>query len=73
MKPLLDYAAAAQALGISEPWLKKETQAGRVPCVRLGRAVRFSEENLDAIVAARTQRPKPVSRASAAIRRLGAA
>jgi excisionase family DNA binding protein len=48
---------AAAKLSISYEWLKKRAQRREVPCVRLGRQVRFTTENLAEIVKAGTQEP----------------
>lgn len=60
LKPLLlDTHSAAEQLGVSYDWLKKRAAARTVPCTRLGRSVRFSAENLEAIVRAGETRPYP--------------
>jgi excisionase family DNA binding protein len=38
---LLDADDVAAALGVSKDWIYSEVRAGRLPCVRLGRCVRF--------------------------------
>jgi excisionase family DNA binding protein len=52
---LLTTAEAARKLGISTSWLKRQVAAGAVTHTRFGRAVRFSEEQVAAIVEQRTQ------------------
>jgi excisionase family DNA binding protein len=54
---LLTVPEAAQRLQVSESWLRKRIAAEAVPCVRLGRSVRFSQANVAAIVAAHTTQP----------------
>lgn len=54
--PLLTTPEAAAVLRVSSSWLKKAAAAGVVPCTRIGRGVRFSEENLAEIVANGQQR-----------------
>lgn len=63
---LLTTAEAARKLGISTSWLKRQVAAGAVTHTRFGRAVRFSEEQVAAIIDQRTQRaadsnPRPYS------------
>lgn len=48
---------AAAELGVSVSWLQKEVAARAVPHTRLGRSVRFSDQNLADIVAAAQVRP----------------
>ena len=43
---LLKPADAAQLLAISERTLWTLTKEGKIPCVRLGRSVRYSVEDL---------------------------
>lgn len=42
----LSSATAAQRLGVPSAWLRREADAGRVPCLRVGRRLMF---NLDAV------------------------
>jgi excisionase family DNA binding protein len=49
---LLTPRQAAAALAVSERTLWGLTKAGKVPCVRLGRAVRYSPDDLRAFVLA---------------------
>jgi excisionase family DNA binding protein len=56
---LLTTEQAAELLQVSASWLRKRTAAYAVPCVRLGRAVRFTRQNLADIVAANTRTPSP--------------
>lgn len=55
MKPLLDIAEAADALGVPKSWVRDAVTARRIPHTRIGRHVRFTQEHLDAIVAAGEQ------------------
>jgi excisionase family DNA binding protein len=45
-------AKAAELLTVSESWLRRQAGQRRVPCTFLGRHLRFSDRDLDAIVAA---------------------
>ncbi|MBM0228218.1 MULTISPECIES: helix-turn-helix domain-containing protein [unclassified Micromonospora] len=42
------YAEAAEKLRIAETTLRRWVSKGRVPCHRLGRLVRFTEDDLEA-------------------------
>lgn len=52
---LYTTAEAAERLQMSADWLKKQAQARKVQCRRLGRSVRFSEADIEAIIASRVQ------------------
>jgi excisionase family DNA binding protein len=52
---LLKPADAAEALAVSERTLFTLTKAGKVPCVRLGRSVRYSVTDLEDWIAGQTQ------------------
>ena len=39
--PLIDAAGAADLLGVPASWVLSEARSNRIPCVRLGRYVRF--------------------------------
>lgn len=52
---LVDAAQAVKALAISPRKLWQMTAAGEVPCVRLGRSVRYSVQDLCLTVAANTE------------------
>src|SRR3954452_21851173 len=43
---LMDAAAVAELLAVPASWVLAEARAGRIPHVRLGRYVRFSEASL---------------------------
>lgn len=44
--PLLDAAGAAELLNVPKTWILAEARAGRIPCKKLGRYVRFSRDEL---------------------------
>ena len=44
--PLLDSKGAAKLLNVPASWVLAEARADRIPHVRLGRYVRFSEDAL---------------------------
>jgi excisionase family DNA binding protein len=52
---LRDVAEAAEWLGIGKSTLQRLVTAHAVPCTRIGRLVRFSQDDLDAIVSSRKQ------------------
>jgi excisionase family DNA binding protein len=47
---LLNYAEAAEVLHLSQITLRQWVSAERIPCVKLGRAVRFTPEMIQEIV-----------------------
>lgn len=51
MSELLTFAEAAEVLNVPESWLRKKTAAHSISCTRLGRHVRFTRAQLEAIVA----------------------
>lgn len=53
---LLTYAEVRQVYGIPERTLRDLVEAGDVPVVKLGRAVRFHRDHLDAFIVANTHR-----------------
>lgn len=46
MKPLLTASEAAQLLNVPASWLLAKARGGQVPHHRLGRYVRFAEDEL---------------------------
>ncbi|SMD24191.1 helix-turn-helix domain-containing protein [Lentzea albidocapillata] len=48
----------AEALGVSEWWVKEQARQRRVPFVKVGGAYRFTSAHLDEIVASHEQRPE---------------
>ena len=49
------YAQAAAVLGLRKSWLEDAVQRREIPHRRIGRMVRFSDEDLQAIIAAARQ------------------
>jgi excisionase family DNA binding protein len=43
-EPLWKVADVARFLSMSDSWVYKEAEAGRLPCFRLGAALRFRPE-----------------------------
>lgn len=56
---LLDAKTAAPLLNVPPSWLLQEARRGTIPHVRLGRYVRFEEDELLAWVASRRCGPAP--------------
>jgi len=48
---LYDYPQAAWRLNVKQSWLETHVQNGSLPHTRLGRLVRFSQSDLDEIIA----------------------
>jgi len=51
---LLTYAEAAKLLGICERTLWTLTSTGEIPCVRIGRSVRFNPDDLQVWIETKT-------------------
>jgi predicted DNA-binding transcriptional regulator AlpA len=47
---LVDRHEAARLLAMSESWLWQATTRGQLPCVRIGRAVRYDPRDLQAFI-----------------------
>lgn len=45
---LLDAAELAERWNVPASWIREATRAGKIPCVRLGRYVRYRAETCDA-------------------------
>lgn len=60
--PLLDAEQVAAWLGVKESWVLTEARAERLPCVRLGKYVRFRPADIDEWIDSRAHhnsRPSP--------------
>jgi len=57
-------AEAAELLTVRESWLRRQAGQQRIPCTFLGRHLRFSDRDLDAIVAAGSRPAKAAPRRS---------
>jgi len=68
---LFGFADVAQMLDVPESWLKREVTARRIPFRRLGRTVRFSQQDIDAIVEASAFTPAAQPQGLFPPRRLG--
>jgi len=58
---LLEVEDVADYLGVRTDWVYREVRAGRLPHIRLGRAVRFRRESIEAWVDSR-ERGVPAGR-----------
>lgn len=47
-EPLLDCEQAAALLNVRPSWVRDATRAGRLPCIRVGRHLRFTRPMLEA-------------------------
>jgi excisionase family DNA binding protein len=56
---LLTAEQAAELLTKKSRWLLAEARAGRFPCVRLGRSVRFRRESVERWIVEHEQGPVP--------------
>lgn len=59
---LCDAVSLAQSLGVPESWVAQAAREGRIPCVRLGRWVRFRRSEVEATLSG-ANGPKPWRRA----------
>jgi excisionase family DNA binding protein len=50
---LLEADDVAEYLGVRTDWVYREVRAGRLPHIRLGRAVRFRRESIEAWIDSR--------------------
>lgn len=50
-------AEAAEMLKVRESWLRKKAASRVIPCTFLGKHLRFSGEDIEAIIAAGKKRP----------------
>ena len=64
---LFTFAEAAEMTSLKESWLRRAVTERRIPCRKIGKHVRFSQADLDALIAAHAQAatPSPVRRRTA--------
>lgn len=53
MAELFSLPRMARRLGVTQNWLRRESDAGRIPCLRADRRYLFSVEDVVAALAAR--------------------
>lgn len=56
-EPLCDAATLAKGLGVPASWVEQAAREGRLPCIRLGRWVRFKRSAVEAALG-----PQPPAR-----------
>lgn len=56
---LLAAPAMAQLLNVHESWIRSQARAGLIPCVRVGRYVRFDPAVVTRAIEARPEASKP--------------
>ena len=57
---LLDAAAIAERLGVPKSWVLESARSGAMPCVRLGRYVRFDLADVEAWIASCKRPGRPI-------------
>jgi excisionase family DNA binding protein len=55
-EPLLDAAQAAEMLSVRPSWVADAARSGHLPCVRIGKHVRFLRSDLEAWVGEQRRR-----------------
>lgn len=58
---LLDAAEVAEMLAVPVSWVREATRSGAMPCVRLGRYVRFERDEVEAWLASCRQAGRPIT------------
>lgn len=58
MEPLWTATEVAAYLRMSKSWVRHETAAGRLPCCRIGSAVRYLPDEIRGLALGR--RPEPI-------------
>jgi excisionase family DNA binding protein len=58
---LLDAGEVAERLGVPKSWVLESARSGAIPCVRLGRYVRFDLDDVDEWVASCKQPGRPIA------------
>jgi hypothetical protein len=52
-EPLIDAVEMAHKLNVPQSWVRTEQRAGRIPCVKLGKYVRFRLNDVERVLAER--------------------
>ena len=55
---LINLIRLARELNVPVAWLKSEALAGRIPCLRIGRRLRFNKEAVESTLAKRASKGK---------------
>jgi excisionase family DNA binding protein len=58
---LLDAREIAERLGVPESWVRESARSGAIPCVRLGRYVRFDLADVEEWLGGCKQPGRPIS------------
>jgi excisionase family DNA binding protein len=58
---LVDADAVAEHLGVPRSWVLESARSGAIPCVRLGRYVRFDLDDVEAWLASCKTGGRPVT------------
>jgi excisionase family DNA binding protein len=58
---LLDAGEVAEMLAVPKTWVLESARSGALPCVRLGRYVRFDRDDLEAWVASCKHPGRPMA------------
>jgi excisionase family DNA binding protein len=58
--PLLRPEDAAELLSVKTSWVYEAVRAGRLPCLRVGRHIRFTRPMLEDWLSERAEQPVPV-------------
>ena len=64
-EPLLDCEAAAVLLNVRVSWVRDAARRGHLPCLRVGRHLRFTRAMLEGWLAEQVERPSQDGRAFA--------
>ena len=57
---LLDAGQVAELLGVPKSWVLESARSGAIPCVRLGRYVRFDVADVEAWIESCKQPGRPI-------------
>jgi excisionase family DNA binding protein len=57
---LLDARAIAERVGVPETWVRESARSGAMPCVRLGRYVRFDLADVEEWIASCKRPGRPI-------------
>lgn len=68
-EPLLNAEQAAALLNVRPSWVRDATRAGRLPCIRVGRHLRFTRPMLEQWAARHRIEPGTAMRMAPRIRR----
>jgi excisionase family DNA binding protein len=61
MTRLVDAATIAEQLAVPKSWVLESARSGAIPCVRLGRYVRFDMDDVQAWLESCKQSGRPIT------------